>query len=230
MKSVPQPSFDFSEPTEEPLSFYRRHKLTVGKADHHNRKYPIGSDSRSRIWCVWRSMHQRCLSKSHEAYERYGGRGITICAEWLHQYENFRIWALGNGYAGNLTIDRIDNDKGYSPENCRWSTWQDQALNTRSVLMLTGWGETKCAAEWAHDPRCKVGTNKFYRLINEGYSVEEACIDPDKSGTTCIRMHTAFGEPSHLLNGRKTHDVRFRLQRFTTELEKTEATLGLPKV
>lgn len=105
----------------------------------------------TRIYRIYHKMYLRCYSKVNPAYPNYGGRGITICPEWLgeHGFENFAKWSFENGYADNLSIDRIDNDKGYSPDNCRWATAKEQANNTRSTVFLTYKGKTKSASEWA---------------------------------------------------------------------------------
>ena len=90
----------------------------------------------SRLFSVWRSMKQRCLNPKSKAYVHYGGRGITVCDEWKNSYDVFYEWAIANGYdesapRGQCTIDRIDNDKGYSPNNCRWTTMLAQNNNQR---------------------------------------------------------------------------------------------------
>ena len=83
----------------------------------------------TRIYAIYHNMKYRCLTPTAPAYEHYGGRGIKVCPEWLgeHGFENFYAWAMANGYADNLTIDREDIEGDYEPSNCRWIT---KSLNT----------------------------------------------------------------------------------------------------
>ena len=84
----------------------------------------------SRLYRIWTNMKTRCTNPNNEyRFSRYGGRGVTICKQWFDDYGAFREWALANGYADNLTIDRIDNDAGYEPGNCRWATMSEQSFN-----------------------------------------------------------------------------------------------------
>lgn len=105
----------------------------------------------TRLYRIYKKMYRRCYRPKTKYYENYGGRGITICSEWLgeHGFEDFAKWSMENGYSDNLSIDRKDNDKGYSPDNCRWATAKEQANNTRSTVFLTYKRETKSASEWS---------------------------------------------------------------------------------
>lgn len=102
----------------------------------------------TKLYWVWNSMLERCENPNNSAYKNYGGRGITVCEDW-HDFEKFQDWAKSAGYAEGLMIDRVDNDKGYSPENCAWKTRQAQNENRRSVHQLTINGETHTVTEWA---------------------------------------------------------------------------------
>lgn len=132
-------------------------------------------ETNTRIHKIWSSMHERCERKSHEHFDCYGGRVIKICEEW-DKYEKFREWALNNGYKENLTLDRIDVNGDYCPENCRWSDWTTQQNNKRNNHNLTYRGQTKTIAEWSR----VTGINKTTiraRLIS-GWCVEDVLNKP----------------------------------------------------
>ena len=100
----------------------------------------------ARTYRIWRNMVERCTNPKIKAWKRYGGRGITIAEEW-RSYENF-LWDMGET-PGGLTIERKDNDRGYSKDNCVWATRSEQARNTSRTRMITYLDETKCLEDWA---------------------------------------------------------------------------------
>ena len=105
--------------------------------------------TRDPLYGVWSGMIQRCTNKNAQNYGRYGGRGIDVCDEWRTDFQQFYDWAVLSGYSEGLTIDRIDNELGYYPENCRWVTRQTQQNNTRNNHYVTFEGETHTIAEWS---------------------------------------------------------------------------------
>lgn len=98
------------------------------------------------LFNIWQTMKSRCENPNRQNYKNYGGRGIVICEEW-ETAENFIRWALFNGYNKGLQLDRIDNNKGYSPNNCRWVTPQENSLNRRNTIRLFINGELKTIKE-----------------------------------------------------------------------------------
>lgn len=157
-------------------------------------------DSRTPIYIVWEEMKKRCLTpnKNRQGYHRYKGRGITICEEWKNSYLAYKAWALANGYQEGLQIDRINNDKGYGPDNCRFVTPKENCNNQSKTTMLTAFGETKPLKYWLEDPRCKVcnGTLEA-RIYRAGWDHEKAISTPPLHGpntTTSGKKPSQKGE------------------------------------
>ena len=108
-------------------------------------------NSKTRLYKIFYGMKTRCTNPKRADYKQYGGKGIKICSEWLNDYTLFEKWAIENGYNDTLTIDRIDPNKDYSPENCRWVSRKEQSRNQERTKYLTYNGITKTVAEWAEE-------------------------------------------------------------------------------
>ena len=139
----------------------------------------------TRLHNIWLSMRERCYRENHPYYGDYGGRGITICDEW-DDFTKFRDWAIANGYADNLTIDRIDSNGNYEPLNCRWATMKEQQNNRRSNRIVYYKGLKYTLTELSE----KAGINKttLKERLNNGWSVEDAVNRPVRLRTKGWRM------------------------------------------
>lgn len=113
-----------------------------------NKKHGL---SKTRQWRIWSHIKGRCYNPNNHKYKDYGGRGITMCDEWLNDFKSFYDWSLKNGYDDSLTLDRIDVDKGYSPDNCRWADTNTQAHNKRLDKLYTYNGKTLSVRDWCKE-------------------------------------------------------------------------------
>lgn len=129
----------------------------------------------TKLCKVWNGMHRRCENPRDKSYERYGGRGIKVCDAWSGKdgFMTFREWALSNGYKEGLTVDRIDVNGWYSPENCRWATYKEQNNNQTENHWVTYRGETHTISQWS-DITGVSQNNIMQRLNKLNYSVGEA--------------------------------------------------------
>lgn len=127
--------------------------------------------SGTRIYSEWLGIKARCYNKNNERYCNYGGRGITVCDEWINDFQSFYDWSLNNGYADNLTIDRIDNNGNYEPLNCRWTDTYTQNRNRRSNVIVTYKGQRMCLKDAAEVSGIPYGTlsTRYHR----GWSDEQ---------------------------------------------------------
>lgn len=137
-----------------------------------NKFKPTHGASDTPLYGVWCTIKRRCYNENSQRYYRYGARGIKMCDEWKNSFEAFQSWATNNGYKKGLSIDRIDNDGDYCPENCRWANAYTQANNKSINVHLSMEQETHTIAEWSRITGIKSRT--IQRRIENGWSVEDA--------------------------------------------------------
>ncbi len=135
-------------------------------------------DRHSKLYGIWTNMKTRCNNPNNTSYKDYGERGIAVCKEWDDSYEAFKDWAIKSGYSKETdsyycSLDRIDVNKGYYPDNCRWVSMKKQANNRRNTIMIAYNGETKSLSEWADTFHIKYHT-LFARLYKLGWTFDEA--------------------------------------------------------
>ena len=131
--------------------------------------------STARLGRIWYNMMSRCYNAKNGAYDRYGGHGVIVCAEW-HDMRKFFTWAMVNGYKSDLTLDRIDNNGNYGPENCRWADKYTQANNKKNNHRITVNGRTKTLAEWEREMNFPSGTIR--NRLSKGWDEERAVNQP----------------------------------------------------
>jgi len=150
----------------------------------------INGESRTRLHNIWRNMINRTTYLKNDNYKYYGGRGIRVCTEWLESYMAFSLWAKSTGYTDNLSIDRIDNNGDYSPDNCRWITMKEQCENKRAYTPSN---------------------------LNTPYNIAERCHKLNINKTALINelikrgVKTNNGDFSNYVNGVKTGKAQQRL-------------------
>ena len=147
--------------------------------------------TKTRLFNVWVSMRSRCNCKTNLAYHYYGGRGITVCDEW-NDFQTFEKWAFSSGYdetakPHECTLDRIDCNKGYYPENCRWVNSTVQANNQRSNILISFNGKTQTRAQWAREKGWR------YELIRDridryGWSIDRALTEQPRKGKRNVKQ------------------------------------------
>ena len=156
-------------------SIVRGSRLTKGRSQGCNKCTHVKhGQHKSALYSVWKGMKSRCLNPKSLKWPNYGGRGITVCDTWL-DFVNFQL-DMGDSYSPGLTLERVDNSKGYSPENCVWASQKEQAVNRRSNHLLEFEGETKALSEWAEYLGMKYST--LYSRISSGWGVPKALTTP----------------------------------------------------
>lgn len=134
----------------------------------------------TRLYREWAGIIQRCTNPNSTSWDRYGGKGISVCDEWK-RFEPFAEWALENGYSDDLTIDRIDSKGNYEPSNCRWATIREQANNKADTLWILYNGVLRPLSMWSEMIGIKYHT-LYDRLFTYGWTVEKAFETPVDGG------------------------------------------------
>lgn len=147
---------------------------TIAKTKH--------GDCFARLYFVWLDMRARCNNPKDISYDNYGAKGVKVCEEWIHDYPSFKKWAMENGYnskasRGECTLDRIDNTKGYSPQNCRWVNMKIQSNNKSTTKFLTVNGETHSYSEWAEITG--IPRSRIYQRVKYGWPAEDVLSKDD---------------------------------------------------
>lgn len=186
----------------------------------------------TRLNRTFTNMKTRCYNPDCENYKDYGGRGIRICDEWYtpHSHKGwiaFKDWALSNGYADDLTIDRIDNNKGYSPGNCRWVSMKTQCNNTRHNRLITYKGKTQTMVQWSEELNLGYETI-VYRLHVAHWTVEKTFETP---GNADYKLLTYNGKTQSLAEWCRElnltyHTIKCRLNRYHWSVEKAFSERG----
>ncbi len=132
--------------------------------------------SNSRLYRIWQNMKNRCYNPNVDRYDRYGGRGITVCEKWRDSFEAFYKWAIDNGYSDELSIDRKDVNGNYTPDNCRWISMDKQADNKSNSRIFEYNGEAHTVSEWSKI--LDISRDIIWNRINRGWNIERVFTQP----------------------------------------------------
>lgn len=130
-----------------------------------------GLSHKHPLYTSWIGMKNRCYYEKHNRFEHYGGKGITVCDEWKDNFKAFYDWAILNGWEKGKSIDRKENDKNYCPENCKFSSIQEQNRNRTSNIFIEWNGRTQCVTDWANEVNYSPATLR--QRMKKGWTIEE---------------------------------------------------------
>lgn len=174
-------------------------KKTPNYSGDNNPNYKHGGKG-TRLYRIWKEMKTRCYNKNRANYSGYGGRGITVCPSWRKSFVAFRddMYASYKEHCKkfgeiNTSIDRINNNKGYSPKNCRWATRVEQRHNTRqhrNARLITYKGQTMLMTHWAK--KLNLGPGNLWHKLNRGISIDEI-ISNNKSYDNAVHVSGSEG-------------------------------------
>lgn len=160
----------------------------------------------TRLYSIYAHIKERCYNANNKSYHYYGAKGIIICDEWLHDFQAFYDWAMANGYADNLTIDRIDVNGNYEPSNCRWVTMKEQSNNKSCNISIAFNGKTQTLKQWADELGINY-TRLYQRIYVRGWSVEKAF---DLKGNSNERLITYKGKTQTMKQWAADLDINYR--------------------
>ena len=156
--------------SEQVRRVYRNHGKKPPRYKHH-------VEDHKRLWRIWNGIKRRCLFETDQRYHQYGGRGIKMCALWQESFDNFAEWALSNGYQDDLTIERIDVNGDYCPENCTWITRKEQSLNKRETIWVDYKGRHIQLVKLCEEKGLRYDPI-HNRIMDMGWDVERAIDEP----------------------------------------------------
>lgn len=154
----------------------KKERLTKNKISSKNDL--VSEHEERRLRTIFYGMIQRCENKRRKAYKDYGGKGIKVCDEWRNSFAEFCNWSVANGYADNLSIDRIDGNGDYSPQNCRWATSKQQNNNRKDNRTICFNGETHTVSEWSRI--VNIGKETIKYRLDSGWPINEVLGAPHK--------------------------------------------------
>lgn len=167
----------------------------------------MDKEDKKRLMTIRHSMYCRCFYSGTHGYNRYGGRGIKMCDEWIKNPQSFYDWSINNGYRKDLTLDRIDVNGNYEPSNCRWVTREVQDNNRRTSRKITYNGETKTVSQWAR--KYKINLTTLCDRLKAGLTIDEALNKPVyKSGG--YLFYTYKGKTKMLSDWCKEYNINYQ--------------------
>ena len=156
----------------------RRHSISCGCYNKEHNQNTLGQrrymkthgKTNTKLYRVYRTMITRCCNKNCKKFNNYGGRGITVCPEWRKDFQTFYDWAISHGYKENLTIERIDVNGNYCPENCKWIPSYLQAKNKTTTHFIEYEGKIQTIQDWAKEKG--INPDTIYQRYKNGYDIE----------------------------------------------------------
>lgn len=156
----------------------------IGWAD--NRNYSLQNSQKThglashKLYNVYKAMISRCYNENHVSYKNYGDKNISVCDSWLNNFQLYYDWCISKGWKDGMSIDRINHNLDYCPENCRIVSKSENYKHTNRTVYITAFNEIKLAQEWASDARCKTSYASLLYRINRKWNPEEAISTPNK--------------------------------------------------